>query len=68
MPSPDADPEAVAWLLLSVLTARGLRAAVMPACLELGVTALAFGVVPAAADTFERGTQVTRDTEVTEFD
>jgi AcrR family transcriptional regulator len=38
---PDADPEAAAWLLLSVLSARRLRAAAMPAGLEPAVTALA---------------------------
>jgi AcrR family transcriptional regulator len=38
---PDADPEAAAWLLLSVLSARRLRAAAMPADLEPAVTALA---------------------------
>jgi len=36
----DADPEAAAWLLLSVLSARRLRAAAMPARLEPAVTAL----------------------------
>jgi AcrR family transcriptional regulator len=36
-----ADPEAAAWLLLSVLAARPLRAAAMPAGLEAAVTALA---------------------------
>ena len=38
---PDADPEAAAWLLLSVLSARRLRAAAMPPGLEPAVTALA---------------------------
>ena len=37
----DADPEAAAWLLLSVLSARRLRAAAMSADLEPSVTALA---------------------------
>jgi AcrR family transcriptional regulator len=37
----DADPEAAAWLLLSVLSARRLRAAAMPDSLEPEVTALA---------------------------
>jgi AcrR family transcriptional regulator len=37
----DADPEAAAWLLLSVLSAHRLRAAAMPAGLEPAVTALA---------------------------
>jgi AcrR family transcriptional regulator len=36
-----ADPEAAAWLLLSVLSARRLRASAMPAGLEPAVTALA---------------------------
>ena len=36
-----ADPEAVAWLLLSVLSARRLRAAAMPDGLEPAVAALA---------------------------
>jgi AcrR family transcriptional regulator len=35
------DPEAAAWLLLSVLSARRLRAAAMPPALEPAVTALA---------------------------
>jgi AcrR family transcriptional regulator len=39
--SPDADPEAAAWLLLSVLSARRLRAAAMPDSTEPAVTALA---------------------------
>jgi AcrR family transcriptional regulator len=39
--SPDADPQAAAWLLLSVLSARHLRAAAMPASLEPAITALA---------------------------
>jgi AcrR family transcriptional regulator len=38
--SPAADPEAAAWLLLSVLSARRLRAAAMPPGLEPPVTAL----------------------------
>ena len=38
---PGTDPQAAAWLLLSVLSARRLRAAVMPADLEPAVTALA---------------------------
>jgi AcrR family transcriptional regulator len=48
---PDADPEAAAWLLLSVLSARRLRAAAMPADLEPAVTALALRALapPAAA-------------------
>ena len=39
--SPGADPEAAAWLLLSVLSARRIRAAAMPPSLEPAVTALA---------------------------
>ena len=48
---PDIVPEAAAWLLLSVLSARRLRAAVMPADHEPAVTALALGALapPAAA-------------------
>jgi AcrR family transcriptional regulator len=38
---PDADPEAAAWLLLSMLSARRLRAVAMPPGLEPAVTALA---------------------------
>jgi AcrR family transcriptional regulator len=37
----DADPAAAAWLLLSVLAARPLRAAAMPPALEARVTDLA---------------------------
>jgi len=40
-----ADPQAAAWLLLSVLSARRLRAAVMPADLEPAVAALALGAL-----------------------
>jgi AcrR family transcriptional regulator len=39
--TPDTDPEAAAWLLLSVLSARRIRAAAMPPGLEPAVTALA---------------------------
>jgi AcrR family transcriptional regulator len=48
---PDADPRAAAWLLLSVLSARRLRAAAMPAGLEPSVTSLALEALapPAAA-------------------
>jgi AcrR family transcriptional regulator len=49
---PDADPEAATWLLLSVLSARPLRMAAMPAGLEPAVTALALQALtprPAAA-------------------
>jgi AcrR family transcriptional regulator len=46
----DADPEASAWLLLSVLSARRLRAAAMPPGLEPAVTALALdALAPSAA-------------------
>jgi AcrR family transcriptional regulator len=38
---PDADPEAAAWLLLSVLAARRMRAAAMTDGLEAAVTSLA---------------------------
>jgi AcrR family transcriptional regulator len=41
----DADPEAAAWLLLSVLSARRLRTAGMPAGPEPAVTALALGAL-----------------------
>jgi hypothetical protein len=46
---PDADPRAAAWLLLSVLSARPLRAAAMPAGLEPAVTALALDALAAPA-------------------
>jgi AcrR family transcriptional regulator len=48
---PDAAPDAAAWLLLSVLSARRIRAAAMPADLEPAVTALALRALalPAAA-------------------
>ncbi|HET9081358.1 MAG TPA: helix-turn-helix domain-containing protein [Trebonia sp.] len=53
---PDADPEAAAWLVLSVLAARGLRAAVMPGGLEHAVNALVIGALaPPAANTSEPG-------------
>lgn len=45
-----ADPEAAAWLLLSVLSARRLRAAAMPPGLEPAVTALTLqALAPPAA-------------------
>lgn len=46
---PDADPEAAAWLLLSVLSARRMRADAMPDAdrLEAGVTALALQALAA---------------------
>ncbi len=47
----DADPEAAAWLLLSVLSTRSLRAADTPSPgrLESGVAALALGALLSAA-------------------
>ena len=42
---PGTDPEAAAWLLLSVLSARRMRAAAMPPHLEPAVTALALGAL-----------------------
>jgi AcrR family transcriptional regulator len=51
----DADPEAAAWLLLSVLSARRLRAAAMPDSLEPEVTVLALqALAPPAAATGSR--------------
>ena len=53
---PDADPDAAAWLQLSVLSARRLRAAAMPPGLEPAVTALALGALaPRAAPVSGRG-------------
>jgi hypothetical protein len=53
---PDADPEAAAWLLLSVLSAQRLPAAVVPPTLEPALTALVLGALaPPAADTTGRG-------------
>jgi AcrR family transcriptional regulator len=46
---PDADPSAAAWLLLSVLSARRLRTAAMPAGLEPAVTALALDALASPA-------------------
>jgi hypothetical protein len=48
----DADPEAAAWLLLSVLSARRLRTVAMPAGLEPAVISLVLGALapPAAAE------------------
>ena len=45
----DADPDAAAWLLLSVLSARWLRAAAMSANLEPAVTALVLGALVSPA-------------------
>jgi AcrR family transcriptional regulator len=48
---PDADPEAAAWLLLSVLAARRMRAAAMTNGLEAAVTSLALhALAPVTAD------------------
>jgi AcrR family transcriptional regulator len=53
--SPGADPEAAAWLLLSVLSARRLREAAMPASLEPAVAALALqALAPSAQAAGER--------------
>jgi AcrR family transcriptional regulator len=53
--SPGADPEAAAWLLLSVLSARRLREAAMPASLEPAVAALALhALAPPAPAAGER--------------
>ena len=51
---PDADPGAAAWLLLSVLSARRLRAAAMPAGLEPAVTALTLDALASPAATAPR--------------
>jgi AcrR family transcriptional regulator len=48
---PDANPGAAAWLLLSVLSARRLRGAAMPAGLEPAVTALALDALASPAAT-----------------
>ena len=42
---PGTDPEAAAWLVLSVLSARRLRVAAMPASLEPAVTALSLAAI-----------------------
>lgn len=49
---PGVDPEAAAWLLLSVLSARQFRAAAMPASLEPAIGALALRALapPASRD------------------
>jgi hypothetical protein len=53
-----ADPEGAAWLLLSVLAARRLRAAAMPEELEPVVTALTLQALASpAADTAGHGQQ-----------
>jgi len=48
--SPDTDPEAAAWLLLSVLSARQFRAAAMPAGLEPAIGALALRALAPPAE------------------
>lgn len=51
---PAADPEAAAWLLLSVLSARRLRAAAMPPGLEPEVTTLVLqALTPPAGDSHD---------------
>jgi AcrR family transcriptional regulator len=55
---PDADPGAAAWLLLSVLSARRLREAAMPARLEPAVTALALDALASPAATTPGHNQV----------
>jgi AcrR family transcriptional regulator len=47
----DADPQAAAWLLVSVLSARRLRAAAMPAGLERAVIALVLQALAPPAGT-----------------
>jgi AcrR family transcriptional regulator len=52
----DADPEAAAWLLLSVLSSRRLRAAAMSAGLEPAITALALrSLAPPGPSSTARG-------------
>jgi hypothetical protein len=41
----DLDPEAAAWLLLTVLSGRRMRSAAMPGLLEPAVIALALGAL-----------------------
>jgi hypothetical protein len=57
----DADPEAAAWLLLSVLSARRLRAVAMPPGLEPAVTALALGALTPPATGVPRSGQAPPD-------
>lgn len=55
---PDANPEAAAWLLLTVLAARRLRAAAMPEGLEPEVTALVLqALAPTPAGAARKGQQ-----------
>lgn len=52
----DADPEAAAWLLLSVLATRRLRAAAMPDDIEPAITALALqAIAPPASEAGKKG-------------
>lgn len=55
--SPAADPEAAAWLLLSVMSARRLRAAAMPPGLEPEVTALVLQALTPPAGGTDRDEQ-----------
>ena len=59
---PDAAPEAAAWLLLSVLSGRRLRAAAMPAGLEPAVTALVQQALAPPAAAARRPGQAAPDT------
>jgi hypothetical protein len=53
---PDTDPQAAAWLLLSVLSARRLRAVAMPPGLEPSVAALALqSLAPPSAPHRDQG-------------
>ena len=52
---PEADPEAAAWLLLSVLSARRLRTAAMPAGLEPAVADLTLRALAPPAAPVHRG-------------
>jgi AcrR family transcriptional regulator len=60
--SPDTDPQAAAWLLLSVLSARRIRAAAMPPGLEPAVTALALQALAPPPATARGGGQTPPDT------
>jgi len=61
---PGADPEAAAWLVLSVLSARRLRVAAMPASLEPAVTALALGALGSPPAAGHHGSRSTPDVGV----
>jgi AcrR family transcriptional regulator len=54
---PEVDPEAAAWLLLSVLAAGPLRAAAMPAGLEPAITELALGALAPGSSQGSQGKQ-----------